>query len=209
MSNSNSNTNLEDANYNNNEVERWKIRHFIKTLKEYRSNAPTGLLTYPIPPNTQISQIVSKLQHEYGTASNIKSHSTILAVQSAITTALQKLKLYRTVPPNGLIIYAGYAYLNGREKKVSLAIDPIKAVTRKDYYCSNRFDVSMLEEMLNCDRAYGFIIMDGKECLFARVQGQTRTVLGKKDVDMPKKHKKGGQSSQRFQRIRLETRCLY
>ena len=193
----------------NGEVEKWKVRHFLKTLKEYRGTAPTGLITLPIPPGTQLPLVIGKLQHEYGTATNIKSHSTTLAVQAALTTAIQRLKLYRQVPSNGLILYAGNAYLNGKEKRVCLDIEGIKPVCRKDYYCSNKFDVSHLEEMLEDSQVYGFVIMDGNGCLMAKVQGAKQTILASKDVEMPKKHKKGGQSSQRFQRIRLEKRDAY
>jgi len=192
-----------------NEVEKWKIRHFLKTLKEYRGTAPTGLITLPIPPGTQLPLVINKLQHEYGTATNIKSHTTTLAVQTAISTTIQRLKLYRQTPPNGLIIYAGNAYLNGKEKKVCLDIDPIKPVVRKDYFCSNHFDVSHLEEMLEDSKVYGFVIMDGNGYLMAKVQGAKKTILATKGVLMPKKQKKGGQSAARIGRERENKRDAY
>ena len=191
------------------DIEKWKIRQFVKTLSEYRGISPTGMITLPIPPGTQIGLVMDTLRSEYSTSSNIKSHSTVLAVQSAITAAIQKLKLYSKIPENGLIIYSGNACLDGKEKKVSIAIDPIKPVTRKNYYCSNKFDVSLLEEMLEDSLVYGFIIMDGNGCLFGKIQGSKKTILGNKTVELPKKHRMGGQSSQRFQRKRLEARDAY
>ena len=95
------------------------------------------------------------------------------------------------------------------EEKVSLAVNPLRPVTRGGYFCDNKFDVSHLEEMLEDSQIYGFIIMDGNGCLFGRVQGAKKTVLGSKRVEMPKKHKKGGQSAPRFQRLRLESREAY
>ena len=53
------------------------------------------------------------------------------------------------------------------------------------------------------------IIMDGNGCLYATLQGSNKVILNKFSVDLPKKHSKGGQSAQRFGRIRLEKRHAY
>lgn len=51
--------------------------------------------------------------------------------------------------------------------------------------------------------------MDGNGCLYATLQGNTRTVLHRFTVDLPKKHGRGGQSALRFARLRLEKRHNY
>ena len=51
--------------------------------------------------------------------------------------------------------------------------------------------------------------MDGNGCLYATLQGNTRSVLHKFTVDLPKKHGRGGQSALRFARLRLEKRHNY
>lgn len=51
--------------------------------------------------------------------------------------------------------------------------------------------------------------MDGNGSLFGQVCGNTRTVLHKFGVDLPKKHGRGGQSALRFARLRLEKRHNY
>ena len=56
---------------------------------------------------------------------------------------------------------------------------------------------------------FGFIVMDGNGCLYATLQGNTRTVLHKFTVDLPKKHGRGGQSALRFARLRMEKRHNY
>ena len=51
-----------------------------------------------------------------------------------------------------------------------------------------------------------------KECKsfrLKRVQGNTRDVLHKFTVDLPKKHGRGGQSALRFARLRMEKRHNY
>merc|ERR1711957_950692 len=59
------------------------------------------------------------------------------------------------------------------------------------------------------DEAFGFIVMDGNGTLYGTVQGSNREILHKFNVDLPKKHGRGGQSALRFARLRLEKRHNY
>ena len=51
--------------------------------------------------------------------------------------------------------------------------------------------------------------MDGNGSLFGTLAGNTREILHKFSVDLPKKHGRGGQSALRFARLRLEKRQNY
>ena len=51
--------------------------------------------------------------------------------------------------------------------------------------------------------------MDGNGALFGALAGNTREVIHKFTVDLPKKHARGGQSALRFSRIRDEKRHNY
>mgnify|MGYP001807514468 CR=1 FL=1 len=51
--------------------------------------------------------------------------------------------------------------------------------------------------------------MDGNGSLFGTLCGNTREVLHKFTVDLPKKHGRGGQSALRFARLRVEKRHNY
>ena len=54
----------------------------------------------------------------------------------------------------------------------------------------------MLNELLEDDDILDFIVMDGNGCLYATLQGNTRTILLKFTVDLTypsKKHGRGGQ----------------
>merc|ERR1712113_1188815 len=59
------------------------------------------------------------------------------------------------------------------------------------------------------DDKFGFIVMDGNGTLFGTLAGNTREILHKFSVDLPKKHGRGGQSALRFARLRLEKRHNY
>jgi len=150
------------------------------------------------------------LADEYGTASNIKSRVNRLSVLTAITSTQQKLKLFTRVPPNGLVIYCG-TIINeeGKEKKINLDLEPHKPINTSLYLCDNKFHTQALSELLESDQKFGFIVVDGSGCLYGTVSGNTRNVLYKFNVDLPKKHGRGGQSALRFARLRLEKRHNY
>merc|ERR1711970_1068638 len=163
-----------------------------------------------IPPGDQISRVSKMLADEYGTASNIKSRVNRLSVLGAITSVQQRLKLYTKVPPNGLVIYCGTIVTDeGKEKKVNIDFEPFKPINTSLYLCDNKFHTDALQELLTDDNKFGFIIMDGNGALFGTLQGNTRDVMHKFTVDLPKKHGRGGQSAVRFARLREEKRHNY
>jgi len=73
----------------------------------------------------------------------------------------------------------------------------------------NKFHTEALDGLLADDNKFGFIVMDGNGALFGTLQGNTRDVLHKFTVDLPKKHGRGGQSALRFARLRMEKRHNY
>jgi peptide chain release factor subunit 1 len=198
---------MEDAADRN--VEIWKIKRLIKSLELARGNG-TSMISLIMPPRDQIARISKMLADEYGTASNIKSRVNRLSVLGAITSVQSRLKLYNKVPPNGLVIYCGTIVTDeGKEKKVNIDFEPFKAVNTSLYLCDNKFHTEALQSLLSDDVKFGFIIMDGNGSLFGTLQGNTREVLAKFTVDLPKKHGRGGQSALRFARLRMEKRHNY
>lgn len=190
-------------------IEIWKIKKLIKALQLARGNG-TSMISLIIPPKSQISFYQKLLTDEYGTASNIKSRVNRLSVLSAITSTQQKLKLYTKVPPNGLVLYCGDVITDeGKEKKLTIDFEPFKPINTKLYLCDNKFHTEALSELLESDDNYGFIVMDGNGSLFGLLSGNTRTVITKFTVDLPKKHGRGGQSAVRFARLREEKRHNY
>ena len=190
-------------------VEIWKIKRLIKSLEAARGNG-TSMISLIIPPKDQIARISRLLADEFGTASNIKSRVNRLSVLGAITSVQQRLKLYSKVPHNGLVIYCGTIVTEeGKEKKVNIDFEPFKPINTSLYLCDNKFHTEPLQALLADDNKFGFIVMDGNGALFGTLSGNTRDVLHKFTVDLPKKHGRGGQSAMRFARLRLEKRHNY
>uniref|UniRef100_A0A8C3A1S5 Eukaryotic peptide chain release factor subunit 1 n=1 Tax=Cyclopterus lumpus TaxID=8103 RepID=A0A8C3A1S5_CYCLU len=190
-------------------VEIWKIKKLIKSLEAARGNG-TSMISLIIPPKDQISRVAKMLADEFGTASNIKSRVNRLSVLGAITSVQQRLKLYNKVPPNGLVVYCGTIVTDeGKEKKVNIDFEPFKPINTSLYLCDNKFHTEALTALLSDDSKFGFIVIDGSGALFGTLQGNTREVLHKFTVDLPKKHGRGGQSALRFARLRMEKRHNY
>ena len=85
-------------------VEQWKVKKLISTLEAARGNG-TSMISLIVPPKDQISRVSKMLNDEMGTATHIKSRVNRQSVLGAITSTMQRLKLYNRVPTNGLVIY--------------------------------------------------------------------------------------------------------
>jgi peptide chain release factor subunit 1 len=190
-------------------LEMCKIKKLISSLTKARGNG-TSMISLILPPKSQIAQVNKMLTDEYSTASNIKSRVNRLSVLSAITSAQQRLKLYSRCPPNGLVLFVGQILTDeGKERKVNIDFEPFKPINTSLYLCDNKFHTEALGELLADDETFGFVVMDGHGSLYGTLCGNTRTVLHKFSVDLPKKHGRGGQSALRFARLRLEKRQNY
>ena len=190
-------------------VEMWKMRKVIKRLESARGNG-TSMISIIIPARGQVARVSRMLTEEYGTAANIKNRVNRLSVLAAITSVQQRLKLYSKVPPNGLVIYCGTVITeDGKEKKLNIDFEPFKPISASLYLCDDKFHTEALSALLADDNKFGFIIMDGNGALFGTLCGNTRDVLHKFTVDLPKKHGRGGQSALRFARLREEKRHNY
>lgn len=190
-------------------VEMWKIKKLIKSLEAARGNG-TSMISLIIPPKDQIPRVAKMLADELGTATNIKSRVNRQSVLSAITSVQARLRLYNKVPPNGLVIYCGEIITDdGKEKKVNIDFEPFKPINTSLYLCDNKFHTEALSALLTDDSKFGFIIMDGNGALFGTLTGNTRDIITKFNVDLPKKHGRGGQSALRFARLRMEKRHNY
>ena len=147
-----------------------------------------------MPPHDPIPRVTKMLGDEFGMVSNIKNGVNRQSVLGAITYAQQRLKLYRKVLPNGLVLYTGTIVTeDGKEKKVTIDFEPFRPINASLYLYDNKFHTKALNELLESDDKFGFIVMDGNGTLFGTLRGNTREVLHKFSVDLPKKHGRGGQ----------------
>ena len=82
--------------------------------------------------------------------------------------------------------------------KISIDLEPPKPINASQYICDKYFHTEILEELLESDKTYGFIIVDGNGCLFGTLSGNTPKIISHFDVHLPGKTHRGGQSAARF-----------
>jgi peptide chain release factor subunit 1 len=186
------------------------MRKLIKNLELAKGNSATSMVSLVIRQGGMISDTVTMLTNEYATASNIKSRATQKSVQAAITSTLERLKLYHKTPPNGLVIYAGTVkHDDGSEKLTIIDFEPYRPINTKMYMCDKRFHTEVLKELMVEDKRYGFIIFDASSVLFGSLSGNVKSILYRDKTSPPGKCRRGGQSAARLDRIRLEKRNIW
>jgi len=183
-------------------LETYRLKKLIEDLESKEGKA-TELISQYIPPNRQISDAMSNLREELGTSANIKSKSTRKNVQDAIESIIQKLKLFRTPPKNGLIIFSGAIPRGGpgTEKIETYVIEPPEPISLFLYRCDSKFYLDPIKEMLVEKEIYGLLVMDRSDATFALLKGRRIEIVETITSGSPSKHDAGGQSARRFQRI--------
>lgn len=96
---------------------------------------------------------------------------------------MQRLKRYARVPENGLVVYCGTIVTEeGKEKRVNIDFEPFKPINTSLYLCDNKFHTEALNELLEDDDKFGFLVMDGNGSLYGTLAGNTREILHKFSV---------------------------
>ncbi len=184
--------------------EKLHLKKLVRELKEQRA-AHTEFVSVYIPAGYEITKIINHLAEEQGTASNIKSSATRKNVQSALEKMIQHLRNFKRTPDHGLAIFAGnVASTQGKQDFRCWSIEPPLALNTRIYRCDKTFVLDILEDMLVEHNVYGLVVLDIRDATLALLRGKTIVPLQKTHSEVPGKFKAGGQSAQRFARIREE-----
>jgi len=191
-------------------LERFRLKKALATLSK-KEGRGTELVSLFVPPGKQVAEVMTMLRQEYGTASNIKSDTTRKNVQDAITKVMQRLKLFREIPLNGLVIFSGAIPQNGpgSERMETYVITPPKPINVYLYRCDPKFHTEYLEEQLREEEAYGIMVIDSTETTIAKLEGNRLQIIREETSGVPGKHRAGGQSARRFERLREASILAY
>jgi len=187
-------------------VKLYKIRKTLEELSQ-KSGRGTELITVYIPKGKQLHEIISALQQEQGTADNIKSDLTRTHVVDSLGKVVQRLKLYKKTPERGLVMFCGALPPEGggplgSEVVKVWEIDPPKDLKQYLYRCDDHFHVDILKDMLKDDNLIGFLAIDAKDAGWGLLYGDKIEVLSQTGSGVAGKHRQGGQSAKRFQKLR-------
>lgn len=185
-------------------VKKYKITKMLNDLSKISGHG-TELVTVYIPPRRPIYDIISQLRNEAGTATNIKSDLTRTHVQDALSKTMEQLKLYKETPDNGLVIFCGAIPTGkgiGTEKIEIYTIIPPKPVQINLYRCDDHFWIDHIKEMLKDDKVIGIISIDTQETGLGILTGDRWQTIETLTSGVAGKHRQGGQSARRFERLR-------
>ena len=184
-------------------LELFRLKKILNNLAN-KEGRGTELISLYVPPGRQISEVMNMLRDEYGTASNIKSTTTRKNVQDAIVRVQQRLKLFKKVPENGLVIFCGAIPQNGAgsEKIETYVIIPPEPINIYLYRCDSRFHTEHLQELLRERETYGILLIDASAATLATLQGRRLEIIRQVTSGVPGKTRAGGQSARRFERLR-------
>lgn len=180
----------------------------LTDLQEKESpDGSTCLISLYVPPDRAIADFVQELTDEVGTATNIRSKFTQKSVISALRNVIGKLKLYgHKSPASGIAIFAGVTADSGHKdyKIESHIFEPPDPISRKLYVCDNRFHVDYLIDRLIEKDTYALLAIDSAKGTIATLKGDHIEIVKSTRSGAAKKHRKGGQSSVRYARLREE-----
>ncbi|MDE1765404.1 MAG: peptide chain release factor aRF-1 [Thaumarchaeota archaeon] len=186
-----------------------KLYRLRKTLEELsdKSGRGTELISLYVPPKKALHEVTNGLREEQGTADNIKSDLTRTHVVDALSRVIQRLKLYKKSPDNGLVMFCGALPPEGggpigSEVIKLYEIEPPKELQTFLYRCDDHFHVDILKDMLKEENMIGFLAIDAKDTGWGLLHGDKLDVLSETSSGVAGKHRQGGQSARRFERLR-------
>jgi peptide chain release factor subunit 1 len=185
--------------------QKYEFQKVIEDLKEYEGSG-TQLVSIYVPPDRQISDVVAHVTQEHSEAANIKSKDTRTSVQDALTSLKDRLRYYKEPPENGMVLFSGAIDTGGgRSDMVTEVLEnPPEPIQSFRYHCDSEFLTEPLEEMLGDKGLFGLVVLDRREANVGWLKGKRVEPVKSASSLVPGKQRKGGQSAQRFARLRLE-----
>ena len=181
---------------------RLRLKMALEDLREMKGFG-TELVSIIIPPDRQVSDARQLLQNEHGQAANIKSKGTRKNVQGAIDSALSSLSKVKNAGENGIALFVGSIIVgNNRNRMINVLVEnPPQPLLSFRYRCDSTFELTQLEDMLIDRKSYGLFVIDRSEAAFGIASGKRIHVQEHLVSNIMGKHRQGGQSAQRFERL--------
>lgn len=179
----------------------YKLKTDLDGLRN-KAGRSTELISLYIHKDKHIYEVTNRLKDEYNQASNIKSRTTRQNVLSTLDSLIQKLKLYRDIPENGIVFFCGAVDTGGNKTDLQTSIViPPEPITFYKYHCDSKFFIEPLEDMLYDKKIFGLIVLDTDEATIGILDGKNIQTIDNFDSNIMGKHNKGGQSAHRFQQL--------
>ncbi len=184
------------------EMDEYELEQLIERLEDIRGRN-TELVSLYIPQGYDMGKIVNFLTTEKSEAENIKSKATRKNVQAALDKIQRRLKEVGETPENGVALFCGnVSEREGRPDIELWEVVPPEPIQSRRYRCDKTFVTEPLHDIVVVDEIYGLVVVDRSEAAIGFLKGNNLTVKHTMTSNVPGKTTKGGQSQQRFERIR-------
>lgn len=194
----------ENSHGKNGEMNKYQLKKLVNELEDIRGRN-TELVSLYIPAGYDMSKISEFITSEQSEAENIKSKHTRTNVQDALGKIGRKVKEEPTTPENGVVFFSGnVSDTEGRPDIQIWEVVPPQPIESRRYRCDKEFVLEPLKQMIVDDRVYGLIVADKSEAAVGYLQGNSIKTAYTLDSNVPGKTRAGGQSAQRFARIRKQ-----
>lgn len=179
-----------------------------ETLEEIKNQQgrKTELVSLILPDDYSFTEAVDLVHDERHEAINIKDKRVRKNVQSALGKIDRKLRGdLGGIPDNGVALYAGN--VSDREGKTDIRLWTVVpengTIQEKLYRCDKEFYTGPVEDVVTDTSIYAVVSIDYNEFTVADVRANGHIdIVRNAESNVPNKHKKGGQSQQRYERFR-------
>jgi len=192
----------EDKNHE--EMSKYELKKLINELEDIRGRN-TELVSLYIPAGYNMAKISEFVTSEASEAESIKSKHTRKNVQAALDKIGRKVSEEHETPENGVAFFAGnVSDTEGRPDIKIWEVVPPQTIESRHYRCDKEFVIDPLKNMVVDDRVYGLIVADKNSAAIGYLQGNSVKTAFTLESNVPGKTRAGGQSAQRFARLRKQ-----
>ncbi|CAL5974082.1 Translation_elongation factor [Hexamita inflata] len=161
------------------QIKLWQMKKKISSIKNMQSQE--CVVTLFIRPTDSIPSITKMLNTKKQETANIKNEAYKAAAQSAISKTTQFVNSVKTIPTNGICVFAGFELI---------AFEPIQQLVfnGQALYCEKEFNINPVNELLKPKEEYIFVVFDGQSARIYNVCGNSIEQLGGEiEADLPNK----------------------
>ena len=159
-------------------LELHRLKKELEVL-EGKKGKGTELISLYIPPDKNLNDVMSQMRDESSQASNIKSTRTRKNVQSALEVIMQRLKLIKKTPENGLVMFVGMIPRGIKDRMEVHLLEPPQMIVTYIYRCDSEFLLDPIKEVLEEKGAYGLLVVDRGEATIGILRGKRMDTVKK------------------------------
>ncbi len=185
-----------------NSVKQYKLRKILACFSEQKGRGSEFISLY-IPHEKPTDEVILFLKEESDSAS-IKTELVKTHLQVALRKVIQRLKMQKELPENGIAMFAGTSATDHFEIE-NLNVEeliPPEPITKYLYFVNDHFQLEPLREMLRSQKVIGILAMDSKEASFGILNGERMEIIENITSGIHGKSGKGGSSQRRYERER-------